>query len=165
MPPKLLVIVSSARHPARIPVTITDPEQWKDVGCLTCGRRIDADPIVFLVDPGPEVRCRRCLEQEPQRNGCIWCGRRPARKQDTGHRYCQPCWTIYVAYVSDEVEPPDSPFNRVMTDLWVVNQLKEIARADSERNHPPEGEDRPTGDGDPGPELGADQRLPRAGPA
>lgn len=52
--------------------------------------------------------------EPPEILGCIWCWRQPARVQDTGHRMCQPCWSIYITYVADEVEPPDSPFRQLI---------------------------------------------------
>ena len=55
-------------------------------------------------DESPVLTCRVCMRLINTRwNPCMWCGR-PGRAQDTGDVFCQPCWTIYVAYVSDMVE-------------------------------------------------------------
>jgi hypothetical protein len=137
MPPRLLVLVQQAgQDPATVP--ITQPEEWDGQTCATCERRIENETIVYLIEG--EVRCHVCVESRPQPRGCLWCGRMPARRQDTGHLMCQPCWTIYVAYVADEVEPADSPFRQLTADVWRIRQKERLKRGPD----PPEGEDRPS---------------------
>lgn len=150
MPPKLLVLVQPGGQTS---VPIRQPDRWDGQACAACDRRIEDDPVVFLV--ADELRCRMCRESRPQVNGCVWCGRRPARVQDTGVRYCQPCWAIYVAYVSDEVEPPASPFRQLGADVYRIVR-EDAPRGYHQWDHPPSGEDRPSGARGPGPELGAD---------
>lgn len=170
MAPKLLVLVQPAGLPPNY-IPIRQPEEWLGVACATCERVIDDDPRVFSIDG--ETRCRLCVEAKSQENGCVWCGRRPARLQDTGLRFCQPCWAIYVAYVADEVEPPHTPFRQIATDVYRIvkeNQLGpeppdavpvvvdgDVIDYTVPLPEPPPGEDRPSGERDPGPELGADQ--------
>lgn len=113
-------------------ITITEPQDWVGVVCARCELRVDGDPAVFLEDE--EVRCSRCLGSKVTTAQCIWCGREPARVQDTGFHMCQPCWAIYVAYVADEVEPPDSDFNRLLAEVRQI--IKEEQRADPDPEAP-----------------------------
>jgi hypothetical protein len=81
---------------------------------------------VFLV--GDELRCARCVTK-PSFDACLWCGQ-PGSRRDSGppldpgghpegEVFCQPCWTIYVAYVEDVLERGEQgdPFRDLLEEL------------------------------------------------
>jgi hypothetical protein len=102
MPPTMLILVQPAR---RTVVPVRDPAQWDGQACATCGRRIENDPAVFLVED--ELRCQAHVVLPRQVTGCVWCGRTDSPVRDTGDRYCQPHWAVFVAWISDVVESPE----------------------------------------------------------
>jgi len=125
--PRLLLLVSPDR---RTPVTVTDQAVWTDTTCARCEKRLDTEPAVFL--EAGEVRCRLCVGARVTATQCVWCGREASRVQDTGDRYCQPCWAIYVAYVADEVEDPSSPYRRLVADVrHIIEEDQRAAQAEA----------------------------------
>jgi len=107
--PVALIIVEAL---SRTTVPIRDPEAWDGQACATCGRRIEQEPAIYLVRG--RVRCRRCVAAPLVPDGCLWCGK-PGEMRDTGDRYCQACWTVYVAHISDMVEQP-GPFRDLVDE-------------------------------------------------
>lgn len=117
MPPRLLILSSYGQTN---PIPITEPELWDGQACGVCERPIEHDPVITYSVIKSELRCLRCANAPSPYSAdpCIWCGKPNAPLQDTGYRLCQrPCWTSYVAYLADEVEPPDSPFRQLIAQM------------------------------------------------
>lgn len=133
MPPRMLVVVSPVH---RRPIPIRHPEEWRGQFCYHCHKHIERDVAVFLVnrrdDESPVLTCLTCVggwTRPDQPDLCLWCGN-PGQGQDTGDIFCQRCWSVYVAYVSDMTEG-DTPEQRLYHQVHII-VAEENARAAEE---------------------------------